>query len=282
MARSLKGCYPFRLATTSFIHPAGYLENVRRLAPLLDEIELLFLERLHPPSTDEILQLRDFAEQGDITYNIHLPMDISVADPSPANRKRSIDAVVEFIERAIPLNPTSHTLHLTFPGGDQRPDTVRTWQETAVKGLTRLLDRISLSSRALCLETLDFPPLWLSPIVERLDLSICLDAGHLLRFGFGLEEALQLFSRRIGIFHLHGVSGTSDHLALNHLSANILELLAKTLRKFSGSVSLEVFSHAELTDSMACFSGMMSHVSTFATDRRIAHKPHESYQKSKG
>ena len=57
MPTSLKRRFPFRLATTSFIHPAGYTVNVRRLAPLVDEIELLFLERDHLPSVNEINEL---------------------------------------------------------------------------------------------------------------------------------------------------------------------------------------------------------------------------------
>ena len=258
MTESLKGCYPFRLATTSFIHPAGYLANAKRLAPLLDEIELLFLERLHPPSGDEIIQLRNFAQQADITYNIHLPMDISLADPSSTKRTQAIDAVAEFVEYAAPLNPTSYTLHLTYQGRDNRPDAVQAWRETAIESMVRLLDRFSVPSRAICVETLDFPPPWLAPIVDHLDLSVCLDAGHVIRFGYDLEKTLQLFSHRIGVFHLHGVEGANDHLSLDHLDADILVLLAEVLKKFHGSVSLEVFSYPELIDSMACFKKMMA------------------------
>ena len=48
--RAHKSGYPFRLGTTSFIYPAGWAENVARLAPLVDEVELLFFESQIPGS----------------------------------------------------------------------------------------------------------------------------------------------------------------------------------------------------------------------------------------
>jgi sugar phosphate isomerase/epimerase len=269
MTNSLKRCYPFRLATTSFIHPAGYGTNVRRLSPLVDEIELLFLERDHLPSNAEIGDLRDLAEQIDITYNIHLPMDISLADPVPTIRRRSMDAVLKALELSAPLNATSYTLHLTYQEADHHPKSVQTWQDTAVGILTRLLKNTPVAPRSLCLETLDFPPAWLAPIVERLDLSVCIDVGHVILFGYGLQETLNLFSQRIGIFHLHGVSGTQDHRSLDHLHPDIRKMLAGVFKEFYGSISLEVFSYPELSDSMICFRDMMARVSDFKPGQTV-------------
>jgi hypothetical protein len=49
LPRSYKKRYPFRIGTTSFIYPAGYTENVARLGPHVDEIEILMFES-HPDS----------------------------------------------------------------------------------------------------------------------------------------------------------------------------------------------------------------------------------------
>jgi sugar phosphate isomerase/epimerase len=260
MAVALKQCFPFRLAAPSFIYPAGYATNVQRLSPLLDEIELLFLERDHLPSADEIRELQDLADHMDITYNIHLPMDISLAHPSPDIRCRSIDGAVEAIKLAAPLNPTSHTLHLTCQQMDRQPEKVQVWQQRAIRSLTLLLEKAHLPPSALCLETLDFPPLWLTAMVEGLDLSVCVDVGHHLRYGFDLQKTIAQFSCRIGIFHLHGVSNGRDHCALDQLPVDIRAGLAKQLEKFHGSVSLEVFSYPELAASLSCFKEMMDRV----------------------
>ena len=257
MPTSLKRRFPFRLATTSFIHPAEYTVNVRRLAPLVDEIELLFLERDHLPSANEINELREMAGILDIGYNVHLPMDISLADPSPGIRHRSQSAILKALELVAPLKASTHTLHVTFQEADRHPDSVKAWQECAVGSLARLLERTPVMSKCLSVETLDFPPRWLAPVVFQLDLPVCLDVGHVVRFGYDLQDTLNLFSQRIAIFHLHGVTGDQDHRALNHLPLEFRQMVTPLLKNFRGSVSLEVFSYQNLMDSLNCFSDMM-------------------------
>jgi sugar phosphate isomerase/epimerase len=257
MPLSLKNRFPFRLSTTSFIHPAGYADNVRLLAPLVDEIELLFLESAHLPSGAQISELKTLSETLDVTYNIHLPMDISLADPSPGIRLRSREVVLKTLERVYPLNASTHTLHVTFAMPDKDPASIDTWQAWAVESLQRLLAETAADAEDLTVETLDFPPLWLAPIILQLDLPVCVDVGHIVRFGFNLQETLDLFAGRIRMFHLHGVTGHQDHRALDHLAPEARNCLTPLLKNFHGSVSLEVFSAKDLTDSINCFSQMM-------------------------
>ncbi len=258
MPASLKQRFPFRLATTSFIHPADYTVNVIRLAPLVDEIELLFLEREHLPSVNEVNELKELADSLDIGYNIHLPMDISLVDPSPGIRHRSRNAILKALERVAPLKATTHTMHVTFAEAYSNPDSVKAWQECAVESLAGLLQRAPVPPRCISVETLDFPPRWLAPVVFQLHLPVCVDVGHVVRFGYDLQDTLGLFSRRIAIFHLHGVTGDQDHRALNHLPAEFGRMVTPLLKDFRGSVSLEVFSHQDLMDSLDCFSDMMT------------------------
>lgn len=267
MIDSLKGRYPFRLATTSFIHRAGYAENVVRLAPILDEIELLFLERAHLPTQDQIRELSDLAGTMDVTYNVHLPMDISLAASVPVQRRESQDAIIKTLERAAPLNATSYTLHITFEEEKNNADRVRSWQETAIESLSRLLEKSDIRPQTLCVETLDFPPLWLEPIVNRLDLSVCIDVGHVIRFGYDLQKTLSHFKKKVQIFHLHGVSGQQDHLSLNYLQAEFRKQVFHRLKSFQKTVSLEVFSYETLVDSMNCLSNMMDRNITAGKDQ---------------
>jgi sugar phosphate isomerase/epimerase len=258
MPAPLKNRFPFRLGTTSFIHPAGYSDNVRLLAPLVDEIELLFLESEHLPSADQISTLKDLAESLDITYNVHLPMDISLADPSPDIRRRSREAVIRALERAAPLNAGTHTLHVTFEMANRNRKGVENWQACATESLAQLLTGAPMGANTLSVETLDFPPRWLAPVVSRLGLPVCVDIGHIVRFGFDLKETLSLFAGTIDIFHLHGVTGRQDHRALDHLALEAREQVAGQLKNFRGSVSLEVFSAKDLADSMDCFNQLMA------------------------
>ena len=257
MPVSLKNRFSFKLATTSFIHPAGYSDNVRLLAPLVDEVELLFLETAHLPSAAQIHDLQALADALEVTYNVHLPMDISLADPSPDIRRRSREVVLSALERVRPLNASTHTLHVDFAMPDKDPASIETWQALAVESLRRLLAETAADAEDLTVETLDFPPTWLAPVILKLGLPVCVDVGHVIRFGFNLQETLDLFAGRIRMFHLHGVTGQQDHRALNHLAPEARRCLIPLLKNFHGSVSLEVFSESDLTDSMNCFSRMM-------------------------
>jgi sugar phosphate isomerase/epimerase len=258
MPRSLKNRFPFRLGTTSFIHPAGYEDNVRLLAPLVDEIELLFLESAHLPSANEISELKALADTQEVTYNIHLPMDISLADPSAGIRRQSREAVLSALERVYPLNASTHTLHVTYAMPDKRPARVASWQMYAGESLDHLLESAPITADDLSVETLDFPPQWLEPVVSRLEVPVCVDVGHVIRFGFDLGKTLDLFAGRIDIFHLHGVTGDQDHRGLSHLAPETCEIIASLLKSFHGSVSLEVFTVKDLMDSMDSFSRIMA------------------------
>lgn len=257
MVDSFKGHYPFRLATTSFIHRAGYAENVIKLAPMLDEIELLFLEREHLPNQAQIKELSDIAKRLDVSYNIHLPMDISLAASDPIHRRQSQRAIIKSLERAAPLDATNYTLHITYEDSQNHVDHLRKWQETAIESLSRILEKSDTPPQIICVETLDFPPLWLDPIVCQLDLSVCIDVGHIIRFGHDLRSTLSHFENRVKIYHLHGVNGQQDHLSLDYLQPEFRIQVANYLKCFQESVSLEVFSYEAFVDSMTCLAHMV-------------------------
>ena len=257
MDLSLKGRYPFRLGTTSFIFPADYTTNVRQLAPLVDEIELLLFESRHLPPADEISTLGKLARTQGITYNVHLPMDVHLAGATHEIRDQGVDAVVQAIDRVAPLCPTTHTLHLTFDRSDHQPRAVDQWQHLCMESVTEVLKRTCISSDRISIETLDYDPFWLSPIAEALDLAICVDVGHVILYGFDLRQVLESFAERTSILHLHGVTGGRDHLALTQLNPSLRNTIAGYLHDFTGSASIEVFNQKRLSESLAHFPSIM-------------------------
>lgn len=264
MDDALKNRYPFRLGTTSFIYPADYATNVRRLAPYVDEIELLLLESAHLPSHSDINELRELAQTHDITYNVHLPMDIDPGAAMAATRRRSVTSITTAMDRVAPLCPTTQTLHVPFnpnetdPTGEPAIERVGDWQNRATESLTRVLDATGVATDHISIETLDFSPDWLQPIVEMLGLNVCVDVGHLILHGFDLGRLLGLFATRTSIIHLHGVVAGKDHLSVRHLKPDERKIISSYLKGFKGSVSLEVFSLAQLEDAMACFPDLMN------------------------
>lgn len=258
MHETYKKAYPFRLATTSFIYPAGYSDNVRRLAPMVDEIELLLLESDHLPDSTEVRQLQKLANDQDVSYNVHLPMDIRLGAVDAERRQRSISIVAQTLERIAPLAATTCTLHLAVDDTVQTGVDLKAWQSRCVESLEDLMQRTKVPSRSLSVETLDFNPQWLVDIVEPMDLAICIDVGHLLRFGYDLASVVDLFQHRTAIYHLHGVAGGKDHLSLARLETDAANTLVPALEHFCGTVSLEIFNHRHLTESLDTLASLMS------------------------
>lgn len=267
--QSYKKRFPFRLSVPSFVYPADYATNVRRLGPYVDEIELLFFESglSSLPSEAEIQELDTLATQLDLSYNVHLPLDLDLGLLEPPQRKDAVDRLVLFIQRLAPLSPTTHTLHLQCNLSQTTASDLKAWQARTLQSLEALLDRIAIPPRSISIETLDYAPAWFAPMVDGLDLAVCVDVGHVLRYGFDLEKTLEMFEQRIAIFHLHGVAGGKDHLDLTQLAPGPGNIMQKCLSRFGGSVSLEMFSLERLRVSLPCLAQMMARHGSDVKDR---------------
>ena len=252
--------YPFRLATTSFIYPAGYIPNIRRLGPFFDEVELLFFESRDEalPSPADIARMRDLACELDITYNVHLPLDLDLGGPDANDGLQAARRFAAALELVRPLSATTHTLHLVFSGNDTSPAAVAAWQARTRKNLEKLMDASPVPSRKISVETLAYPSRWFAPIVEEFDLSVCVDIGHIIRYGYDLEQVLSDYSPRVTILHLHGVENGKDHRSVSAIGLDRWRPIVPFLKSFKGTVSLELFSLPDLEDSLAAFGPRMA------------------------
>jgi adenosylcobalamin phosphodiesterase len=253
LAKTYKGTYPFRLGTTSFIYPDLYVPNVRLLGPFVDEIELLLFESgpaesLFPKSVVDHLALLSW--DLDLTYNIHLPTDISISDPSLAEQQHAVDTLVRIVEQTGKLSPTTYTLHIPFNDDISNPDDIGRWQGIVRRNLEKML-AVGIPGDLVAVETLDYPLEIIAKIISDLNLAVCMDIGHLIIHGMNLQSVFSQYSDKIAIIHLHGVEGQKDHLGLNRLSETWIEPVFKILKQFSGSVSLEVFSFDKLAASLS-------------------------------
>ena len=250
--QTLKGRYRFRVAAPSFIFPADYTDNVRRLAPFLDEIELLVFES-HPrslPSAQTIAELKILGQGMNIGYNVHLPIDLALDAPVFDVHQQSMDRLLRAMERVVPLDATTQTLHLDYREKDHQPDTVKAWQARMIHSVGRILEAGPLAPEQLSVENLDYPPDYLRPIVSDLGLRTCIDIGHIIRFYADLEDVIRACGPRACIIHLHGAEGERDHLPPDRLAPGIQTVLRQFLERFEGSLSLEVFNVERLGQSM--------------------------------
>ncbi len=73
---------PFRLGTSSYIIPADILPNVQYLAGKVRDIELVLFEvddgQNNLPSSDVLNELVRLAALYDLTYTVHLPLDLKL------------------------------------------------------------------------------------------------------------------------------------------------------------------------------------------------------------
>lgn len=244
-----KGAFAFTLACPSFVFRAGYAENVRRLAPFVDQIQLLFFEsrladRLPSPALiDELVSL---GREKVVTFNVHLPSDIFPGHHEADQRRHAVAVLTDLVARCKPLCPSTFTLHLEHDPLD--PD-ARRWQDHTTATLESVLAS-GIDSRLISIENLNYDFALAAPIVEALDLSVCMDMGHLMARGEALAPFFERWQDRVPIVHLHGVDGAKDHLPLDRLlEAHAAEVL-HLLKGFDGVVSLEVYSVAALETSL--------------------------------
>ena len=252
LTKSYKGLFPFRIGTTSFIYPDHYIPNVKMLGPYLDEIELLLFESKGPgtlPSGRIIDELAGLAENFGLKYNVHLPTDIAISDPNPAVQRHAVDTMIRVMELVNPLTPSVLTLHVPYNEGSLEAHHVKIWQDRVYDSLEKI--RSSNTHRhTISIETLDYPFEIIEDIVIDLDLTICLDLGHLMVYDYDIVKVFNKYSSKTAIIHLHGLENHDDHKALDRLPDKFVEPVVCILKKFSGIVSLEIFSFENLITSL--------------------------------
>ncbi|MBT8332046.1 MAG: sugar phosphate isomerase/epimerase [Deltaproteobacteria bacterium] len=252
LTKSYKNYYPFKIGTTSFIYPDLYVPNVKMLGPFVDEIEMLLFESGPAASllsNAVINELKHLSQELQISYNIHLPTDISISDPAPVKQDKAVDTLMRIIERVAPLSPSSHTLHVPYSGAVYGENHLRKWQNDIHKNLEKIVSA-GVSADRLAIETLDYPIELLERVIRDLKLSICLDIGHLIISGADIPSVFNRSFEAVSIIHLHGVKDRKDHGPLDRLSDNLLDAVIGRLKKFSGTVSLEVFNFENLKSSL--------------------------------
>ncbi len=248
---------PFKLGTTSFIFPDHIIPNVKKLGPFFDEIELLVFESMPKevlPSKDDVKELLYLSEKFDLTYNIHLPTDVSLTCKSKRKQLKARDTILRVIDLFTSLTPTTHTLHLDMTDDIKE---LKIWEERARQSLESLITNMP-DPGIISIETLDYPFGLLETMVKELNLSVCIDVGHQIKYGYNLLETFEKNRLQTSIIHLHGVEfspqAVKDHTALDLLPKKYFNQIQTILEKFTGVVSLEVFNLENLNRSLTALS----------------------------
>nr|HID59813.1 sugar phosphate isomerase/epimerase [Desulfobacterales bacterium] len=250
---SFKGYFPFRIGTTSYIYPDHIIPNIEMLAPFTDEIELVLFESntaTNLPTDTEIEAMSRIRHDQNISYNIHLPIDIFLGDPHIDVREEGTRIVKKIIKDTYPLLPSTYTLHFSLlnRNGTMEKD-IKSWCDRLRKSMEVILET-GIPPSQISIETLSYPFEWVERIVEDFGLSICIDVGHLILNKVDVQAYFTRYLSRTTVLHLHGVNDGHDHASLSVLAKERLINIVENLKVFRETVSLEIFSYSDLVESL--------------------------------
>jgi sugar phosphate isomerase/epimerase len=255
--------YPFRLGTSSYIIPADILPNVRYLAGKVQDVELVLFEVDDGPSNlptpAQIAELRDLAAEHGLTYTVHLPLDLRLAeDGSP--RHASLDKARRVIDCTRELDPWAYVLHLDGKSVrvDPEPEALRRWQAQAVQSL-EIVGGWAGGLEKLAVENLETYPLdFYEPIFAQTLASRTVDVGHLWLDDHDPVAYLQKALPRTRVIHIHGIA-ERDHKSLAHVAPEKLRAVIDELVRanYTGVFTVEVFAEDDFLSSLAALQMIM-------------------------
>jgi len=255
---SLKNRLPFRLGTSSYVIPDDIIPNVQFLADQVDDVEIVLFESAgfsNIPSEETVRMLQEFAAQHDLSYTVHLPIDIHTGHAESAERQRAVDVCRRIIMRMEPLDPFAYILHLVGDRrGDSPSDDMPRWQALHRDSVRTIIQEVA--PQKLCIENLDYPFERVSDIVGELDLSICTDIGHLLLYAENVHRHFDRHLARTRVVHLHGIENGVDHRSVHHLDRSLRDGLLQRLTDADGErvVTLEIFNVEDFRGSIRCIA----------------------------
>jgi len=256
--------YPFRLGTTSYIIPADILPNAHYLAGKVRDIELILFEvddgPNNLPSTEVIDELLLIAQQHDLTYTGHFPLDLSLGEDG-SEQDRSLVKAKRVIDCTRGLDPWAYVLHLD--GRSVRTSTdarsIRRWQDQSVRAL-ELVSEWADSAEKLAVENLETYPLdFIQPVLDRIPVNRCVDIGHLWLDGHDAIPYLQAALPRTRVIHIHGIL-ERDHRSLVFMPQEKVREVWKELihANYEGVLTLEIFSEEDFISSLEVIERLSS------------------------
>jgi sugar phosphate isomerase/epimerase len=254
----------FRLGTTSYIIPDDILPNVKFLGPSVDDIELLLFEvddDNNLPDQIVINQLNELAGLYNLSYTVHLPLDLRLASDYEQQRAASVDKATRAINATRQVNPWAYVVHLEADENPPSHDTIAAaqWQECSIRSLEELAQATG-EFEQLAVENIEcYDAELLIPVIEKLPTSICIDAGHFIKVGRDPIPFIREYIDRTRIVHIHGVRDGRDHKGLDLVEPDLLKELVETLlqKRYSGVVTIEVFSEKHLDNSMGLITSLL-------------------------
>ena len=243
----------FRIGTTSYIYPDEILPNVYKLKDKVDDIELVLFETGNAgniPTQKDLKELKRISTKWNLTYTVHLPLDISLGSGIDDKRKDSVEKVRMLIERLSVLNPFAYIAHLNL--SKQAEKNIKLWQSRVSESLREIRAIQATIPQNIAIENLSYPFSYIDTLIIENDFSICVDIGHLVIMGVDPLKHLKKYFSMTHVIHFHGVNGSNDHTSLKYLDMVLIKRVVRFLtdNNYRGVLTIEVFSQTDFEESM--------------------------------
>ncbi len=258
---------PFRIGTTSYIIPDEIIPNVRFLAGQVQDVELVLFEAddgmNNLPDAATIHALKELAGQHQLSYTVHLPLDLRLAADG-SQQHRSILLARKVIESTLDLDPWAYIVHLD--GREIMNSTnqanISKWNDQAIQALEMVTELLP-NARRLAVENLEKYPLnfW-DEVLSRSPVSRCIDIGHLWYDGLDPLPYLEKHIDRARVLHIHGI-GERDHKSLNKVPIDELVRVIDFIHcsGFQGVMTMEIFGEEDFHSSIVAMKAALKRLS---------------------
>jgi len=255
------GIQPFELTTiSSLVSENGTFDLSRLSAPSIVKrcikegfrvIELgLDLGYVIPGSINAkaVEELVKIKKSEGISYTVHLPLwSVEPASPNEFIRKASVEVLSDAVKLCEPLQPEAYVVHATgaLAAEFSRLEIGEIYKDfiaSQMTGLTEqsikeLISSTNLKPKKLAVETVEFPFNYMKRLIDKYDVSVCCDTGHILAGypgNYTVMGFLEEFFDRIIDIHFHdgyridrekGVRIQRDHLPLGEGKLPVTDFL---------------------------------------------------------
>jgi sugar phosphate isomerase/epimerase len=240
----VKGRFPFKLGTTSYVYPADILTNVRLLAGRVDAVQLVLFEGATSsiPTPAQIKELERIGRDSDLRYIVHFPIDLRLGDPDPTLRRAACDQHCRIADLTASI-AQAFVLHADAGAYD---DAAIDCFDAAFGALR---EHIPLSIPA-CIENTNPQFSHTDALRRKHRFEACIDIGHLLLQGGDIDAHWQRYQTESPLVHLHGCRNGRDHQALPSGDRRVDLLMRRLLMDYHGIVIIELFSFEETIESL--------------------------------
>ena len=215
-----------RFGGTSWVTPGTFADNMRCLSPDVSDMEIVLFntpEHSNMPSKEEVLLLRDLCSELDMSCTVHFPSEIFVSCSDLERRERE-DMCLRTISLFAPLDPFAWILHVVGEKRGNSPSAdMEKWFKKSISSAGMIAEAVS-DKKKVCIETLDYDPWYVKHLANAVGTSICLDLGHIVKYGRPVLEIAGSLADDVRVLHIHGVMpGGTDHRDLSYFDSDLFK-----------------------------------------------------------